>query len=309
MSSRYATLLILGVLVLQLEIVLAFALRWFGWYLTGNLIQFATCLAISLLPLVLLMVILARVRISMRGMLAAVALIGVFLAFTLAPVIRHHSGRRASRTLAVENMLLIDDLDWNQFYRQMELQPSASYRPQSRGWHAPWLHPFTTAIEWLPADDEVRSVWLQSDEHCRILAANRHRLPALQSIQITPGVTLEGFEILQKTLPDLPSLDSVRTNDVSPPRGWYASLTRVRTLMVWGEGASQGTAFNREHLEEITGLPNLEVVMFLGYAFDDEDAEVLAGSRSLKRVVLRRTAVTEEGELQLTQPDRIVYRN
>jgi len=49
--------------------------------------------------------------------------------------------------------------------------------------------------------------------------------------------------------------------------------------------------------------------MVLGYAFDDNDARILATSNSIKRVVLRGTAVTPAGESDLENVDRRVYRN
>jgi hypothetical protein len=86
-------------------------------------------------------------------------------------------------------------------------------------------------------------------------------------------------------------------------------LTNIRTLWVWGEGASRGTPFDKKHLKDIASLPNLETFMVLGYAFNDDDARTLATSNSIKRVVLRGTAVTEDGESDLANTDRLVYRN
>ena len=49
--------------------------------------------------------------------------------------------------------------------------------------------------------------------------------------------------------------------------------------------------------------------MVLGYAFNDDDARTLATSLSIKRVMLRGTSVTQDGESALANTDRLVYRN
>jgi hypothetical protein len=49
--------------------------------------------------------------------------------------------------------------------------------------------------------------------------------------------------------------------------------------------------------------------MVLGYAFDDNDARTLASSNSIKRVMFRGTSVTPDGESDLANSDRFVYRN
>jgi hypothetical protein len=80
---------------------------------------------------------------------------------------------------------------------------------------------------------------------------------------------------------------------------------------MWAEGAFAGQPFPDEHLEDIAALPNLEVLMVLGYGLDDADAETLASSESLRRIILRRTAFTPVGESRLSDRDldRVVYRN
>ena len=62
---------------------------------------------------------------------------------------------------------------------------------------------------------------------------------------------------------------------------------------------------------DIASLKQLEVLMVLGYALNDADAQVLASSPSLKRIILRGTAVSAIGEAHLAESlsDRIVYRN
>lgn len=51
--------------------------------------------------------------------------------------------------------------------------------------------------------------------------------------------------------------------------------------------------------------------MVLGYAFNNADASALTASTSIKRVILRGTAVTAAGESALSNDamNRIVYRN
>lgn len=98
---------------------------------------------------------------------------------------------------------------------------------------------------------------------------------------------------------------------VDVPKNWVLSVSGVRTLFFWGEGAWRGKPFPSYQLAEITSLSNLETIMVLGYAFNDNDAHELSKSKSLKRIILRGTAVTPKGEAELLEslPGSRVFRN
>jgi hypothetical protein len=306
------TTLVLAVF-LVVEVALVVLLRTLGWLGTGSALQFVTCVFVSVLPLLIAVAMLTanRLRFGVRSLIVATTLVGVFLSVSLLPLLDFRSARQASIQLVSANAKLNDVFDWNEFYSGIEL-PGVPMVPNSAtNYIPPWLTPFTKNISAIPADDAVHSIWLGSDAQIAIFAKNWQRFSSLQSVGVGSGVSVSGLERLRNTLPRFEHLDCVHTNDVYAPKNWYRSLTNVRTLWVWGEGSSRGNPFPTDHLIDIASLPNLEVFMVLGYAFDDSNARIVSGSRSIKRVILRGTAVTQAGELSLAEEtsDRIFYRN
>jgi len=309
MTARRTTVVLL--VVLSLEAMFVGSLRWLGWYGTGNAIQLAACLIVTLLPLLIAFAVLLRKRLkfSVRSLLVATTLVVLFLVLSLMPLVRHRASRQTSMHLLSVNATINEGLDWDSFYTQIDLNPPPKLALAKTDTVPPWLASFTSATNSIPPDDAIRSIWLNSDAQCQVLAKNWARLPSLQSVSFSRGVSTEGFRLLQDVLPRFTHLESVHTNDIVVPPNWYRSLTNIRTLWVWGEGASRGTPFNKEHLKDITSLSNLEMLMVLGYAFDDNDARELASSKSITRVMLRGTSVTPTGESDLANADRLVYRN
>ena len=309
MSARRATILLVFILLLETMVVVS--LRSLGWHGTGNAVYFVACLFVTFSPLLVAMVLLFRrgLRFSVRSLLASTTLVALFLMLSLLPILRHRAARRVGMQLLSANATINEGLNWDDFYAEIELDPPPKLTPTNDDAIPVWLTPFTSTTHSIPADNAMRSVCLNNDRQCQILAKNWERLPSLQSVSITRGVTNEGFQLVQEIIPKLRNLDSICTNDVSPPLHWYASLTKVRTLFVWGEGASRGTPFDKNHLGDIASLPQIETFMVLGYAFDDNDARTLTRSNSIKRVIFRGTSVTPAGESDLANTDRFVYRN
>lgn len=312
MIARKTTIALVSILLLEAMLVLS--LQSLGWHGTGNALQLASCIIVTLLPLLVALGILLcnRLRFSLRSMLTATTLVVVFLMLSLMPIVRHRAARQTSMRLLSSNATINEGLDWDEFYSQIELQsPPKPTTPARTAAVPPWLTSFTIRTSSIPPDDAVRSIWLNTDEQCHILADNWERFVSLQHVSITGGVSDDGFRLLQQVLPQFKHLDSVHTNAVEAPSDWYGSLTNIRTLWIWGEGASRGKPFNRKHLNDIVSLSNLETFMVLGYAFNDADARKLATSTSIKRVILRGTAVTFAGETDLSNDaiNRIVYRN
>ncbi|MFO0916242.1 MAG: hypothetical protein U0795_25005 [Pirellulales bacterium] len=310
------SLLIFLVSVLVIEILLVGSLRQFGWYGTGNGLQFAGCLLVTGLPLILAGAVLLRRRckFGVRSVLVATAMVAVFLAASLLPLTRHRAARQTSRQLLAAGASINNVTNWRDFYEQIDLTPTRRAIPEGvsarQASEVPlWLTSFTSAAESIPLDGAVVSLWLNSDSQCQILADNWERLTSLESVGVNPGVSADGLRLLQDVLPRLKSLDIVQINDIDVPDGWYKSLTNIRMLWVWGESASRGMPFDRDDLNEIVGLSNLEALMVLGYAFNDQDAQQLAESDTIKRVILRGTLVTGAGEAELTKDNRRVYRN
>jgi hypothetical protein len=296
-----------------LEVALTILLRTLGWFGSGNAIQLAACVFVNVLPLLVAVVMLAanRFRFGVRSLILAITLVGVFLSVSLVPLLDYRSARRASIELIAANATLNEGINWEGFYGSVGLPPPPVIKTSRRTKVPPWLTPLTRNISTIPPDDAVRSIWLNSDAQAKILADNGQRFSSLQSVSIVSGVSESGLELLRTVLPRLEHLDTVHTNDVRVPKDWYRSLTNVRALWVWTEGSSRGKPFPKDDLIDIASLPNLEMFMVLGYAFNDSDAHTLSASRSIKRIILRGTMVTPTGEAELTDEsfDRVVYRN
>ena len=299
---------------LILEGVLIISLRTLGWFGTGNAIQLVACIFIAALPLLIAVAMLAknRFRFGLRTLLVAVTLVAVFLFASAMPILDYRSARRASMQLVSENATLNTGVgSWDEFFAGIGLPPPPILASPETTNVPPWLTPFTKQISTIPPDARVRDIRLNNDKQIQILVDNWQRFSSLQSIECTSGVTEDGLKLLQNALPRFANLEQIVTNDVVAPKGWYRSLTNIRTLFVWGEGQSRGKPFPSDHLADIASLPNLEAFMVLGYGFNDVDAQILSGSPSIKRVILRGTAVTPTGESVLTDEslDRSVQRN
>lgn len=311
-KPRKITLVLVSFLLVEAAMVVS--LRTLGWFGTGSAISLIACIFVTILPLLLAVVLLVRnrLRFGLRSLMGIVALFAVFLFVSAIPLIDYRSARTASSQLVAANATLNADLDgWDDFYTDMGLEPPPDLTPVQAAEVPPWLGPFTERLSAFAADESVRSIWLDSDGQIQILAEHAARFPNLQCISITSGVTEDGLGQLGATLARFTHLYRVDVNNVVVPENWYQSLTNIKTLFVWAEGSLRGTPFPSDDLADIASLPQLEVLMVLGYAFDDSDAGALASSRSIKRVILRGTAVTQAGEsyLEKAMPDCIVRRN
>lgn len=301
-SGFWITLLLLAVVVGSLV--------WFA-YCSDSTFQFVSYVVIALLPLAVALGFLVRgsFKFSIRTMFVTVTLVAVFVAVSLVPLVRHRSARNTSMRFMAASATLNASKDWNVFYAQVGLELSPEIAIEAPSAVPPWLAPFTASTDDIPLDSSIRSIWLDNDTQCQILAENWKKLPALRSVGIAQGVTSKGLDLLQDVLPRIEHLEMVQTTDITVPRGWYRKLTNIRMLWVWGEFTSRGMQFNDHHVKDISELSNLQAFMVLGYAFDDNDAQVLSTSNSIKRVILRGTNVTSTGEAALAGEDRVVYRN
>lgn len=311
-STRGQTIFIL-IGFLLVEVAMLVSLRTLGWFGTGSLVHSIVCLFVSLVPLLVATALLVRnrLRFGLRNLLVAVALVAVFMFVSVKPLQDYHSARSASKQLVLANATLDSGLDWDRFYTDIGLEPLPSVNAPQAVNVPPWLRPFTDSLSTIPPDASVESIHLNNDQQVEILVENSSRFWSLRSISIGFGVSGEGLKKLQAAIPEFNHLNSMVVNDVTVPKNWYRTLTGIKALFVWGEGASRGIPFPQDDLADIKSLPQLEVLMILGYAFNDSDAKTLSSSLAIKRIILRGTAVTEKGESDLanTVQDRIVYRN
>lgn len=306
----FIVVLLTGTVLVSLGLTLS--LRTLGWDSTWYLIDYLARLSIAGLPVLIGLAILIRnrLRFGLRTLLAILLLAALLVVMTITPLMRFRNERSANTKMFASNAEFNDDLRlWDTIYQLMNAEslPEVSTPPPT--FVPPYLRPFTRDQEEIPRDCDLGSLWLNSDEQCRVLAENWARFSNLRAVTITRAVSEEGFELLRETLPKIKSLDIVVTNDVEIPKDWYQTLGNIRILYAWGEGASRGTQFDKEHLKDIAKLPKLQLLMVLGFAFDDNDAEALVSSESIQHVILRGTAVTAKGEAVLTENKIRVYRN
>ncbi len=311
-STRSQTVfLLIGFLLV--ELVMLVSLRTLGWFGTGNVVHSIVCLFASLFPLLVATALLVRnrLRFGLRTLLVAVTLVAVFMFVSVKPLQDYHSARSASKQLVLANATLDSGLDWDRIYIDIGLEPAPSANAPEAVNVPLWLRPFTDSLSAIPPDASVKSIHLNNDQQVEILVKHSSRYWSLRSISIGFGVSGEGLKKLQAAIPEFNHLNSMLVNDVTVPKNWYRTLTGIKALFVWGEGASRGAPFPQDDLADIKSLPQLEVLMILGYAFNDSDAITLSSSPAIKRIILRGTAVTQKGESALanTVQDRIVYRN
>lgn len=305
----FIVVLLAGTVLVSLGLTLS--LRTLGWSSTWYLIDYLARLSIVGMPVLLGLAILIRTRLrfNLRTLFALLLLAALFIAMTLLPLMRFRNERSASTKLLALNAEIIQDLHWYTLYPWMKADALPEVATPPPTFLPSYLRLFTRPLENTPRDCDLGSLWLNSDEQCRVLAENWARFSSLRAITITRTVSEEGFELLRKTLPKINSLDIVVTNDVEIPKDWYRSLSNIRILYAMVEGNSRGTQFDEQHLQDIAKLPKLKVLMVLGFAFDDNDAEALLSSESIQHVILRGTAVTPQGEAVLTENNIRVYRD
>jgi hypothetical protein len=238
----------------------------------------------------------------MQSLLAAMALVAVFMFFTVRPLLEANDSRRASRLLAANGVVPQVESSRDDFFSQIEYDPRFPRNyGTSKGEIPRWLMPLAGDLVNYPQDDAIIEVALRGDDQVAAFCQVANRIGNLESLDVF-GVSAKGMEQLQKRLPSVPRLLDISVNiDVDIPDGWFASLAQVRSLMVWAERQRMGSPLAVERLREIAELPNLKVLLLFGYSVNDANVQELARSRSLKRIVLRYSDVTEDGKRRLRE--------
>jgi hypothetical protein len=299
-------------LVLLVGEVAWFALlRTFGWNSTNAKFVWALCLIGALLPLIVAAVALGRqrMRFTSRAMLVATALVAAFLFFTIRPLQTAWTSRRASQALMAARATLSTESSWDGVYRQLAYDPRTASTAQSSQQLAPWLRPLAGDLVKIPPADSVREIWLGSDAQIEALCNEAASFPNLERLGIGGG-TPAAMEKLRQVIPKFARLSELLL-DVDLPYGWFRSLPRIHTLSLWAEGRPAGTKIPTEQLRDIAALPDLRVLDIFLYAETDADVKVLSTSKSLRRLILKKTAVTAAGPKQLSaaMPECVVYGN
>jgi hypothetical protein len=305
---RVAILLV----ILVVETALTVSLWADGWLGTGSHLRMIACAIAAALPLLVAAALLFRnrFRFGLRSLLAAMALVAVFMFFSVRPLLEARDARQASRLLALNGARLEVESEGDEFDTRIGHNPRPPRSTvEPRGAIPLWLKPLAGDLPSLPPDDAIITVFVENDAQALALCQMASQLKNLENIRVGPHVSPSGMELLRKTMPQFERLVEL-TISLMPPDGWLSSLTEVRSLFVSPNDAKLQCNLKANHLKEISELPNLEVFSVLGHGIADEDVQALSRSTSLRRILLRKTDVTEAGEQALSEamPDCEIQR-
>jgi hypothetical protein len=283
------------------EVALVVSFRSLGWYSTNGKILWASCLLCAILPLIAAVVVLGRhrLRFNLRTMLIAMALVATFLYLSVRPLQTALSSRQGSQSLLATGATLRTRSSWDSVYAQLKYDPRpAAIMPVDRQL-AFWLQPLAGNLLTVPTDDSVREIWLGSDDQVTELCRNAVNFSNLERISVDTGVTPAATEALLQSLPTFAQLSDFQIG-VAIPRNSLRSLSNVRTLTLWGEKPIAGATLSDEQLRGVAALPSLRVLYIFKYNITDADVQVLADSKTLKRIILKKTGVTQSGQDKLS---------
>jgi hypothetical protein len=302
--------------ILVLEIVLVASLRTRGWEGTGSSLLWAGSIVAALIPLLIAAALLFRkgLRFDLRTLLVVTALVSIFVFIAVLPLLDAYRARRATRQMigvgAIPYIrLTIDEVH---FYRGLSFHPrsDANSVPLQETALPPWLMPLTGDLLDAPESRSVKEFWLSSDAAIDELCRMPENFPKLQRISVTRGVSAEGMKLLRRALPQFAGVVDVHLNSVLIPEGWLRSLENVQALYLWIEGwpVTGPMKLSVRELEDVASMPDLQFLMILGHQVSDNDIAPLSQSKSLRRVILRNTSVTEPGRqfLEDSLPDATV---
>lgn len=294
------------------EVAWVASLRAYGWGATNSGAVWAICLIGAVLPLIAAVAVLGphRFRFNLRTMLVAMALVATFLCLSVRPLQNAVTSRQGSRSMLTAGATLHTRSSWDSVYAQLNFDPRPAAIMPVNQQLAFWLKQLAGNLLTIPTDDSVREIWLTSDEQVAELCRNAENFSSLERISIDTGVTPGATEALRQALPTFAHLTDLQLG-IDVRKDWFQSLPNIRTLSLWAEGPPAGRRLSDEQLRDIAALPDLRVLYIFKYAIMDADAQLLATSKTLKHVILKKTSVTQSGEEQLSaaMPDCVVHRD
>jgi hypothetical protein len=210
--KHFSLLRVLALLaVLLIETALTVSLWASGWLGTGDHLRMVMAGVAAALPLIVAAALLFRHRFhfGLRSLLAAMALVAVFMFFSVRPLLEARKARQASRWLADNGVKVFTELNRGDFFIQLGYDPHLprSYEPP-RGEIPSWLKPLSGDLSNFPPDGVVVEVWLESDAQVVAFGRVANRLPNLEDVGVS-GLSADGMELLRKHLPQLPRLVDV----------------------------------------------------------------------------------------------------
>ncbi len=200
---------------------------------------------------------------------------------------------------------------YNKIGIETDITPSASL--QANAELPSWMLPLAGKLLGPPTDTAIREIWLDRDTEIGELCRRCRRFPNLERVSLYgPGVSPAGMEQLAAHTDNFPNLESIHLGNLAFPIGWLPSLNRIRTLFLWAETPTAAQfRLSPKQLAEVASMPQLEVLMILGYGLKDTDMDHLSEGKNLKYVTLWHTGVTASGEERLASsiPGCKVRRN
>lgn len=295
---RMAALLV----VLTSETALGVLLYGLGWYKTGGLLRWLACLLLALLPAVAAVVLLSRkrFRFSLRALLAATALVALFMLASVRPVLEARQSRRVSRQLAAAGAWLNDPRrNDDDYFQRIGYDPQCSPLPDPNDEETPaWLRPLLSGVLAIPRDDQVLTLAIKSSAEAELLSANASRLPRLEVLSIGGPINSQAMERLGAALPQFQSLKIVWIADVVIPDHWLMELRTAKALFLLDDRSKQ--RLSAVQLREIAGLPNLGVLHVHQLRISDADLQELSGSKA-RSIFLKRTGVSANAFRKLAE--------
>jgi hypothetical protein len=307
-SVRIALLLTL----LISEIALVVSLRAVGWTETGGAILWISSLLLATLPLLMAGVLLIgrRLRFSLRTLLVVLSLIAFFLMLAVLPLRDAFNSRHASRRLLAAGAEVRINSSMDDVYARWGFDPRPpTSAPPARRSLPFWLRPLARDLLTFPTDEAIREIRLHDDDQISALCREASRFRNLERICVSRAITPAGMGRLRQSLGYFDRLTDFEIV-VDLPSGWLRSLDGVASLYLHETRPHRGRRLATDHLHDIAALPNLRILLIVDYSISDADLQILSDCKSLKRLVLKRTAVTELGGQQLLTvlPDCVVYR-
>jgi hypothetical protein len=226
-----------------------------------------------------------RPRFSIRTILLGTTAISLILCFLVAPLYRLFEERRGSQRLLESGAKLEYSIYLKRDYAVELPEPTAAEKLPE------WMTDLAGDMAKLRPDADVLEVYAHSDEQVAALCNEGRRFRQVQVIdlwdrRISPSEVLR----FRDALPQWPTAIDFHFHCPLPPT-FLSSLGQARTMFLWSPGAS-GTRLDGARTQEIATLENLELLWIKRYRLDVDDVLQLAGCRSLRRLYLQETGLS-----------------
>jgi hypothetical protein len=281
-----------------IELGLVVSLRKLGWFGTGDLLTLIASLSAVFLPFLIIgfMLFWGRLRISLRGLMIAVALVSVFMALSVKPLLDFRSMRQASLALlALNTQVSTEQYDYHSLkYRSPTYSQKEQKIAEPNVWIPPWLHYFIKDIQLVPPDLTVVRIAVVSDEQFEMLIQHIHRLPNLESMWIS-DVSSNNVRRIPELINSNPSIRSVDFRNPVLREPLFGSHWNIQAIGIsyWPPVDERKSRLSDQTIVELIQQKGLETLHLSNSGLDESQLKRLAESSTLEKVVV--TAWSIEG--------------